>query len=101
MSTSTTRTEGRTTAACGTSEHCCWLGDRGVCPHLEEGTVPGRRWACGLLRRLGSWEDVHASPEYVRDVRPAWDERGYTVDCGTWPPPGETCAACGQVGSNG
>jgi hypothetical protein len=86
--------------ACGRTDHCCWIVGR-VCPHLEEGTVPGRRWACGLRRRLGSWAAVHASPEYRRDVRPFWARFRPDLDCGTWPPPGETCATCGQVGGGG
>jgi hypothetical protein len=84
--------------SCGVTDHCCWLGKRGVCPHLEERTVSGRRWACGLLRKLGSWTVVHASPEYVRDVRPFWDGFAPALDCGTWPPLGMTCATCGGSG---
>jgi hypothetical protein len=84
--------------SCGTVDHCCYLGQAGVCPHLEENTVPGRSWACGLLVRLGSWAVVHEAPQYVRDVRPFWDSFRPDLDCGTWPPEGETCAACGQVG---
>ena len=84
--------------SCGVSDHCCHLGARGVCPHLEEHTVQGRRWACGLLVREGSWERVYQTPEYVRDVRPFFDGWKPDLHCGTWPTPGETCATCGQVG---
>jgi hypothetical protein len=72
-----------------------------VCPHLEEGTVTGRRWACALRRELGSWSAVHADARYRRDVRPFWDGFAPALDCGTWPTAGATCATCGQVGSHG
>lgn len=63
--------------------------------------MPGRRWACGLLVRYGSWEAVYESLEYKRVTRPFWLDFAPELDCGTWPRPGETCAACGQVGSSG
>jgi len=44
-------------------KHCCWVGGA-VCPHLEENTVEGRRWACGLLMKYGSWAEMNNSPEY-------------------------------------
>lgn len=66
----------------GNSDHCCWV-DGAPCPHLEEGTVPGRRWACGLFRKLGDWGTVHESEDYLRDVRPHWDRAG-VIDCGDW-----------------
>lgn len=79
------------------SDHCCYFGT--VCEHLEENTVPGRRWACGLLRRYGSWEAVYASPEW-----PAVLEKAVACGlsdqyrCGSWPPVGQTCAVCGVIG---
>lgn len=75
-------------------DHCCWL-QGAVCPHLEEHTVPGRRWACGLLRRLGDWESVIASDAYRQDVAPALEPLGYT--CRDWPQnyPGMVCRTCG------
>jgi hypothetical protein len=77
----------------GVSEdHCCYV-DGQACPFLEEHTVPGRRWVCGLRRRLGSWTAVHADPGYQEHVRPVWDRLGI-VDCGDWPAPGETCGEC-------
>lgn len=75
-------------------DHCCHLGTAGVCTFLEEGTVPGRRWACGLRRELGDWQAVHADARYLADVRPKLDAIGVT-NCGDWPPPGMTCATCG------
>lgn len=54
------------------SEHCCWVGGA-VCEYLEEHTVPGRRWACGLLRRGGSWAAMRTLPEY-RPIGEKWLE---------------------------
>ena len=66
------------------SDHCCNLGAAGVCTFLEENTVPGRRWACGLFRELGSWGAVHTSSRYLSEVRPKLD--AYALpDCGDWP----------------
>lgn len=54
-------------------DHCCYLG--GVrCAHLVE-NVGGRRYACGLLVRYGSWEAMEASPEYEH-VGAYWQSRG-------------------------
>lgn len=64
-------------------DHCCWLAGE-VCPFLEEGTVPGRRWACGLFRRAGSWDAVYQSLAYRRHVKPKLKALG-VVDCGDWP----------------
>lgn len=66
-------------------DHCCHLGRFGVCAHLEENTVEGRRWACGFRRRLGSWEAVHADPQYLSEVAPLLKETGIPVLCGDWP----------------
>ena len=69
-------------------DHCCYLaGD--PCPFLEENTVPGRRWVCGLRRELGSWGAVAADERYLTVVRPVWDAvtpaDGLPMpDCGTW-----------------
>jgi hypothetical protein len=65
--------------------HCCWIGGQ-VCPHLEEDTVEGRRWACGLYRRYESWDAVYDSPEYAATdaaVSFAVNHPGY--GCGDWP----------------
>ena len=59
--------------------------------------MPGRRWACGLRRQLGSWEKVHADPGYTTHVRPHWQPQGI-ADCGDWPRQAETCATCGVTG---
>lgn len=76
------------------ADHCCYLGAAGVCRYLERDTVPGRRWACGLRRELGSWDAVHADPRYLADVMPTVQNL-VAVHCGDWPRPGETCATCG------
>ena len=43
-------------------DHCCY--QNGVrCVHLVE-NVAGRRYACGVLLKRGTWEAMNASPEY-------------------------------------
>jgi hypothetical protein len=87
----------RRPAACSgnSSDHCCYVS--GVaCRFLEENTVPGRRWACGLRRELGSWEAVHTDARYLRHVQPMWDRLGGS--CGDWPRAGKKCEACGVSG---
>ena len=65
--------------------HCCHLAQYGTCPYVEENTVPGRRWACGLYRELGSWTAVHNDPRYLESVQPFFTEWGNGLSCGTWP----------------
>lgn len=80
------------------ADHCCYLpGEEGPCAHLEENTVAGRRWACGLYRQLGSWELVHADPRYAH-VKVALNAYRPNLLCGDWPEPGETCNECGVKG---
>ena len=79
-------------------DHCCYLGEQGVCRYLEENTVPGRRWACGLRRQAKSWEKVYTYKRYQKNIRPALDKMGIKENCGDWPPPGETCNTCGMNG---
>ena len=87
-----------TRCAGNADDSCCYVA--GVpCRFLEEHTVPGRRWACGLYRELGSWARVHADPRYLTHVKPHWENsplRGQ--DCGDWPAPGVTCPTCGVTG---
>jgi len=81
----------------GNSEdHCCWVNGK-VCPHLEENTVEGRHWACGLLVKLGSWEAVYKDNNWQLDVKPLCDRIGVR-GCGDWPPKGKTCLECGVSG---
>ena len=63
-------------------DHCCYVNDV-VCKYLEEKTVNGRRWACGLKRALGSWDNVIASTEYQTDVAPYFEPLG--MNCKDWP----------------
>jgi hypothetical protein len=76
-------------------DHCCYLGEGGVCPYVEERTVPGRRWACGLMRKLGDWNLVMATPEYRENVAPWLEPLG--INCRDWPQdhPGARCSTCG------
>lgn len=80
------------------ADHCCYLQGQ-QCIHLEEYTVPGRHWACGLYRVYGSWDDVYTSSEYV-EIQEKLDLmfKTETVRCGDWPRLGETCATCGAIG---
>jgi hypothetical protein len=59
--------------------HCCYVAGE-VCEFLEEATVPGRRWACGLRRELGDWQRVHADPRY-QPIHEHWLSVG-AQDCG-------------------
>lgn len=78
-------------------DHCCYVNGT-VCTFLEEHTVPGRRWACGLLRVQGSWEAVYALPEWQEKVKPMFDAFWPGKGCGDWPFPGQTCEVCKRVG---
>lgn len=69
-------------------DHCCYVEGK-VCPFLEENTVEGRRWVCGLLRELGSWEAVHADPRY-KPIQEVWDRVGIE-SCGAWGPGTNQC----------
>lgn len=80
-------------------DHCCWFNGE-VCQFLEENTVPGRRWACGLHRKYGGWEGALASPEYIQHVQIKYDTipQLQGLNCRDWPRVGEQCGACGGVG---
>jgi hypothetical protein len=77
-------------------DHCCYVAG-GVCHFLEENTVPGRRWACGLYRRLGSWAAMVADPGWQEHVKPTIEGLGMET-CGDWPRSGEVCLSCGVTG---
>lgn len=65
-------------------DHCCYIN--GVCPYLEENTVPGRRWACGLYREHGTWQAVYQDPQWRTSHIKAWfDETHPGYGCGDWP----------------
>ena len=75
-------------------QHCCWV-DGEVCPHLVENKVPGRRWACGLLDKFGSWAGVNESDEY-EPIGAHWLTIGAPFNyCESFKP---TPAQCCQVG---
>lgn len=47
----------------GEGRHCCYVaGER--CPNLVE-NVNGRRYACGVVVKYGSWEAANTAPEYA------------------------------------
>lgn len=52
-------------------DHCCYIAGV-VCSYLEENTVSGRRWACGLLVKYGTWAAMNPSPEY-RPIGTYWE----------------------------
>ena len=65
--------------------HCCWINGT-VCPYLEEHTVEGRRWVCGLLRELGTWEKVYTDPRYLAtDAAVSFRVHHPGYGCGDWP----------------
>lgn len=64
-------------------EHCCTIQGE-TCEFLEENTVEGRRWACGLYRQHGSWDAVYATSEY-EGVRVKLRKANIALDCGDWP----------------
>ena len=80
------------------SDHCCYLNGP-PCHFLEENTVEGRRWACGLRRELGSWDAVYADQRYIIEIQPVWEQTGLAgYKCGEWPAPGFKCGQCGLEG---
>lgn len=83
---------------CGARDgHCCWL-EGVVCRYLrDDGPLAARRFVCTFRERLGSWERVHADPEYLATVGPVV-LRLVGVYCGDWPRRGERCAECGVTG---
>lgn len=77
-------------------DHCCYIKGE-PCHYLEENTVPGRRWACGLKRIYGDWDLVLDSLEYKTDVAPNWARMGEDYNCRDWPDiPGRFCGQCGN-----
>jgi hypothetical protein len=52
--------------------HCCYFHGI-VCPYVEEDTVSGRRWTCGLFRELGDWDEVVKDERYVKEVQSLFD----------------------------
>lgn len=50
---------------------CCFLNV--ICPFLEENTIEGRRWTCGLMHELGDWDLVLADERYTTIVQDLYD----------------------------
>jgi hypothetical protein len=76
-------------------EHCCWVKGQ-VCRYVEEDTVEGRRWACGLLVKYGSWAAVNESAEYA-PVGAAWlTVRAPFNWCETYVPNATQCCRVGD-----
>ena len=79
-------------------DHCCHDGG-GVCVYLEENTVEGRRWACGLRRELGSWDKVHESDRYKKSKVGKWFALNHPgFGCGDYPLANTKCETCGVSG---
>lgn len=66
--------------------------------YLEENTIPGRRWVCGLMRENGQdWQRVLDDERYKRDVVPlyrkfVWPNYSVKYTCQSWPVAGCHCA---------
>lgn len=67
------------------NRHCCYVQGK-VCEFLIE-DHKGRRFACGLMAELGSWDKVHADPRYAL-LAIHW--KGQPL-CGDWQPKPGTC----------
>lgn len=65
-------------------DHCCyWDGVK--CEYLVEHQA-GRRYACGLLLKFGSWSAMNASPDYAA-VGQFWESAGLPFNyCETFDP---------------
>ena len=73
--------------------HCCHLGEHGVCEYLLE-DVDGFRWTCGLRRELGSWGKVLKDERYIENVQPKLDEIGPDLTCKNYPNGDYECRQC-------
>ena len=82
---------------CGKTDHCCWFRGE-ICQYLKKSDHPDYEWACSLREKYGSWDEVHKSPEYIKDVRDKMHQiEPGGVDCGDYPM-GHVCNTCGEVG---
>jgi len=89
---------------CGSNpkDHCCWFTDNTECPFLRTTdqrtrAETGYYWKCALRAKLGSWEEVHKSPQYLAKIKPRLEAAG-EGDCGDYPKPGVICRTCGHEG---
>lgn len=78
--------------------HCCSINGKD-CKYLEENTMPDRRWACGLMRKLQDWDAVLISKEYITDVKGKFAHP--ETNCRDWPDGiganSHNCVECGVV----
>lgn len=77
------------------ADHCCYLNGE-PCQYVEENTVDGRRWACGLRRELGDWDSVLASDRYQSGPGAYFSAIG--MNCKTYPSAAKKqfCSTCGK-----
>lgn len=54
-------------------DHCCYQAGK-PCDYIVENQA-GRRYACGLLLKYGSWEKMNESPEY-KPIGEHWSRNG-------------------------
>lgn len=80
---------------CGSGDDVCCYIDGELCRYAQPSKRKGKKWDCGLRVKYRSWKKAHASEEYLRDVRPAWDRAGLKEDCGDWVPRRD-CPLCGE-----
>lgn len=77
------------------TDHCCYINGQ-VCRFLEKNTVPGRVFACGLMRKLGNWDAVLDSREYQEHIEPHFGPKG--INCREYPdtnaPSRQWCDLC-------
>ena len=75
-------------------DHCCYVKGE-PCKYLEKDTVPGRIWACGLMRELQDWDKVINDSRYKEGPGAHFDTLG--INCKDWPdkPAGVKCGECG------
>ena len=77
-------------------DHCCYINQQ-PCPHLQQHTMPGRRWVCGLLVKYGSWQAMNQSPEY-QPIGEHWLTRGLRFNECELFDPGFCCRPEGRNG---
>lgn len=84
------------------TNHCCYVNGQ-PCQYLQENTVEGRRWACGLYVELQNWDAVIADERYQTNLRPAWQiveqANGLapnSFNCHPWGPGTNQCCYKGE-----
>ncbi len=65
-------------------DHCCYVNGK-RCPNLVE-NQGGRRYACGVMLKYGSWEAMAVAPEY-KPIGDYWESAGLPFNyCETFDP---------------